>query len=392
MAVGSERADTPVAPWPDEDEVRRAFRIMPFESVEYVGGPKLGVAREPWVRGALAVALAVASSSFLFAALVLTIHSPDWKGALLVGTYAVVAMIGIALAPRYLLDGARFAITDRRVLVQSMGRVRSIDRRGIAFARIRWHATEVGVGRLELVRAVPFGPLLRKERLAFHDVERPDRLWAHLREVEPTSTTGDDEELEADLLRRLDADERVLWGGGPEGLRLSWRDLGITLLGLVMGFIAMRYALLTGSILVGFEEMGLPVGSLLWVLFAAATLVTFALLASIAAMLVWWGTVRARGEGSQTEYLVTNRRVLIRRGRTELSLDRNRIVDLAERPGFFGLRHVCFILDGPEARALGDHGALTGLLPSRDEVPPILYELRDIERLREVFARVSEVP
>jgi hypothetical protein len=103
--------------------------------------------------------------------------------------------------------------------------------------------------------------------------------------------------------------------------------------------------------------------------------------------LVWWGTVRARAEGRDTEYVVTDRRVLIRRGLTELSLDRSRIFDVAELRTVFGRKHVFFILDGPEGRALGDSGALSGLLPARDLVPPVLYDLDDVGALRTLFGR-----
>jgi hypothetical protein len=102
---------------------------------------------------------------------------------------------------------------------------------------------------------------------------------------------------------------------------------------------------------------------------------------------VWWGTVRARAEGRDTEYVVTDRRVLIRRGLTELSLDRSRIFDVAELRTVFGRKHVFFILDGPEGRALGDSGALSGLLPARDLVPPVLYDLDDVGALRTLFGR-----
>jgi hypothetical protein len=95
--------------------------------------------------------------------------------------------------------------------------------------------------------------------------------------------------------------------------------------------------------------------------------------------------VRARAEGRETEYVVTDRRVLIRRGLTELSLDRSRIFDVAELRTVFGRKHVFFILDGPEGRALGDSGALSGLLPARDLVPPVLYDLEDVGDLRALF-------
>ena len=38
--------------------------------------------------------------------------------------------------------------------------------------------------------------------------------------------------------------------------------------------------------------------------------------------------------------------------------------------------------DGPEAKALADSGALRVIAPSRDSVPPVLYDLRDPAGLR----------
>ncbi|HEY8428995.1 MAG TPA: hypothetical protein VIL20_11500, partial [Sandaracinaceae bacterium] len=43
------------------------------------------------------------------------------------------------------------------------------------------------------------------------------------------------------------------------------------------------------------------------------------------------------------------------------------------------------VLDGPDARALADSGALRTIAPSRDSVPPVLYELRDPGRLRSLL-------
>ena len=50
------------------------------------------------------------------------------------------------------------------------------------------------------------------------------------------------------------------------------------------------------------------------------------------AWLIWRGFIFARTMSRETEYLLTSRRVLIRRGRTELSLDRQAIVDVAVVP------------------------------------------------------------
>ena len=89
--------------------------------------------------------------------------------------------------------------------------------------------------------------------------------------------------------------------------------------------------------------------------------------------------------------MLTDERLLIRRGRTELSLDRRRIVDSAESSGWLGVRHLHLILDAPEARALAMSGAMQTVGPSRDLVPPVLYGLhdRDTERVRNLLLQTK---
>jgi len=363
--------------------IARAFRLLPSERVLWTGRPVLGVPRQLGYVVTSLAAGAVATSALLFAALLRASELPGMQGWAVVAIYALVFVVGAILVPRYTLDPCEFAITSRRVLWRRGGSVRSIDRSAVSFARIRWHRRARGIGTLEVVRAVPFGPLMRQERLVLHDLRSPDAILATLRGVASESRDEDAPRL-VDL---LDADEKVLWGAGPEGLLLGWRDLATAVLGLIVLGIGVRYGLVAFGALRSLEEVGLPVGSEVWWLFFAACLVTFALVLGVGGGLVWWGLVRARAEGRDTEYLVTDRRVLIRRGLTELSLDRSRVFDVAELRSIAGLRHVFFILDGPEGRALGDSGALHGLLPSRDAVPPILYDLRDVGALRVLFGR-----
>lgn len=367
-------------------DVARAFRLLPSERVLWTGAPTAGVARaRVWSLGP-ASGLAMAAVAALFAALVHVAGLPGWQETALVGCNLAVIAIGGLLAPRYLLDPCTFAITDRRVLWRRGGSVRSIDRHAITFARVRWHRSAPGVGSLELVRAVPFGPLSRMQRLVFHDVAAPDRVLSVVRGVEPAANAGDDQIA---LTDRLDPGEEVLWGAGPEGLLLGWRDLLTAVGGVVVVAIGVNYGLVAISILMDLEEVGLPVGSAPWTFLFLATLLTFVLIVGVGGGLIWYGLVRARSEGRATEYIVTDRRLLIRRGKVELSLDRKRIFDVAEVPSWRGLRHVFLILDGPGARALGDSGALTGLTPSRDGVPPILYELRETESIRDLLVPAS---
>ncbi|MET0286303.1 MAG: hypothetical protein ABW352_17620, partial [Polyangiales bacterium] len=108
---------------------------------------------------------------------------------------------------------------------------------------------------------------------------------------------------------------------------------------------------------------------------------SWSVICAIGSWLIWRGLIYARALSRETEYVLTTRRVLIRRGRTELSLDRRAIVDVAVVPVSRGCRNLFLILDAPGSRALSDSGAMLPLGPARDLVPPVLYELRDAERV-----------
>lgn len=365
-----------------QDVDRAALRLLPSERVLWAGRPERGVPRDGFWVVTPVIAGAVFAIALLFMALLAAADLPGWQESALVVCYSVVVGVGSLLAPRYVLDPCEFVITDRRVIWRRGRSTRWVDRDAISFARIHWHRSVPGVGHLELVRAVPFGPLARSQRVLFHDVRSPDIALAVARDGELGERTGDSE---ISLAERLDKGEQVLWGAGPEGPLLGVRDLATAALGALIVVVAIVYAGAAGRVLLGLEAIGLAPGSLIWTLLFLALAATFLLLTLVGGVLVWWGIVRARAEGRDTEYLVTDRRVLIRRGRTELSLDRARVFDVASRPGLFGLTHAFFILDGKEARALGDSGALTGLLPARDAVPPVFYELRDVEALRELL-------
>jgi hypothetical protein len=363
--------------------IARAFRLLPHERLLWVGRPVLGVPRQLGYVVTLLASGSIATSALLFAALLVVSDLPGIQACATVALYALVFVIGAVLVPRYTLDPCEFAVTNRRVLWRRGGSVRSIERSAVSFARIRWHRAARGIGTLELIRAVPFGPLMRQERIVLHDVRGPDVVLGLLRGVDRAPHDDDDPRL----VEMLDPDEKVLWGAGPSGPLIGWRELATAGLGVGVCVIGVRYGLVSFGALSSLEEVGLPVGSEIWSLFFGACLVSFALVLAVGGGLVWWGLVRARAEGRDTEYLVTDRRVLIRRGLTELSLDRSRIFDVAELRTVGGRRHVFFILDGPEGRALGDSGALTGLLPARDLVAPVLYDLEDVVALRALFGR-----
>jgi hypothetical protein len=365
------------------ESVERAFRLLPSERVLWEGGPERGVPRRPFYRLVPALLVTVAAITGLFGALVVIAELPGARQLGFVAGYLMLAAIAVHVAPTYLLDPCRFVITDQRILWKRGRMRRFIDRHGVTYARIRWHRDRPTVGDLELVRAVPFGPLARKQRLLLHDLRAPDEVLAVVRGV-PASEHGGDGTVP--LTDRLDPGEEVLWGAGPEGWLIDWRHIGTTLLGVVVLMVGLPTGLRSAAVLGELEERGLPMSSWTWVFLFTAVALTAALMLTVGLGLAWHGILRARAMGRDTEYVLTGSRLLIRRGCTELSIDRARIVDVAERSGWRGVTNLYLVLDGPDARALATSGALQPIPPSRDSVPPVLYELRDPARVRSLLA------
>ena len=367
--------------------LERSWRLLPSEQVLWQGRPVRGVARDFSWRIAPLLVSAIAAIAALFSALLAVADLPAVRQMGGVALYLGVAASALWLAPRFLHDECEYMITDRRVLWRRGQVQRWIDRQGLSYARVLWNRTTTGVGHLELVRATPYGPLSRKQRLVLHNLKGPDRVLAIIRGVDSSANLGDPDYA---LTDRLDEGEVVLWGGGPQGYLLGWRDLLIGALGLVVLGLGIRYGLRSIGVLAYLEHTGLSIRSWTWLLFFLATALSWSVVCGVGAWLVWRGLVFARALSSDTEYVVTSRRVLIRRGRTELSLDRKGIVDVAVVPVGLGCRHVFLILDAPGSRALSDSGALTALAPARDAVPPVLYELRDVEQVCELLLPEAE--
>jgi hypothetical protein len=360
----------------------RSFRLLPSEQMLWRGGPKLGIPREPiWViLPALSFTFSLVAG--LFAGLVFVAGIPAVRSIAFLAFYLFMTGVSLLLVPRHLLDACEYAVTDRHVIWKRGQQRKIIERRGITYGRIHWHRSVPGVGNLELVRATPFGPFSRRQRVMLHHVEAPDRLFALIRGVAPGEFAGYGD---VSLTDRLDVGERVLWGASPLGFRLGRSELltaGVGALVLLAGF---AYAHRIALVLLTLERSGLPVRSLTWLMLFSATLISSAVIVTIGAALLWNGLWGAREAGSRTEYILTGSRVLIRRGATELSVDRRRIVDVAEQPSTGDLGNLYLILDGPRANALDDSGALGLLSPPRSAVLPVLYEVRDREQFRRLL-------
>lgn len=364
-----------------QDIDRDAWRLLPSESVLWTGAPEPVPRERQWVL--LPVFLfAFAAITALFAALMHIAEMQGMHQGIGVAALLAAAGVGAVLAPTYLFGELRYLVTDRRVLVRRGRSVRSMERRGLTYSRIRWHASVPIVGHLELVVAVPFGPLARQLRLTLRDLREPDRVLAIVRGTEAGEHAGD---LSTPLVDRLEVDEKVHWGGNPEGLSVGWRELVTALVGVAILLFSLYYAQRNIGILVELEAGGIVPKSWPWVMLFSAAFISFVCLVSIGAGMFWWGVMRSRRLGQDTEYMLTERRLLIRRGRTELSVERHRIVDVAIQGAPRGLHHLFLVLDAPHSRALAMSGALRPVLPSRDGVPPVLFEIEDPAYLRKLL-------
>jgi hypothetical protein len=362
--------------------LERSWRLLPSEQVLWQGEPVRNVGRDlPW-RVAPLLLGAIATIAGLFSGLLYIAELPGVKQMALVACYLSALSVASWLAPHFLHDECEYLLTDRRVLWRRGPIQRWIDRQGLSYARVIWNRTSPGVGHLELVRATPFGPLSRKQRLVLHNLLAPDRVLAHIRGVLPAARLGDPD---LPLTDRLDDGESVIWGGAPQGFLLGWRDLLTGVLGALVLALGLRYGARALSVMVYLERTGLSVKSLTWLMLFLATVLSWSVITGVGAWLIWRGTLYARAMSRDTEYIVSSRRVLIRRGRTELSLDRRAIVDVAVVPVWLGCRNLFLILDAPGSRALSDSGALMPLGPARDLVPPVFYELRDVEQVCELL-------
>jgi len=361
----------------------RRWRLLPSEQVLWQGKPRPGVPRDSGWHIATGLTLTIAVVTALFSGLLVDAELPGARSMAFVSAYLCLIALGIHSMPRQLRDPCEFMITDRQVIWRRGLLRRTLERSAITYARIHWHRSVAGLGHLELVRAVPFGPLSRRQRILFHDVQGPDRLLSLIRDESPAEHAG---YSDVRLTDRLDTGEHVVWGDGPAGLRIGYAEIVTAVLGVLTVAAGLVYAYRTGLVLVTLEELGLSVHTTQWLLLFLVIVLSGTVMLGVGGFLLWKGMWGARKEGSHTEYLLTNSRLLIRRGLTELSIDRRRIVDVADMPTNGGYSNLVLILDGPNGKALDDSGAMMSFSgPPRAAVAPVLYEITDPQRVRDLL-------
>jgi len=362
----------------DEGLDRDAFGLWPSERVLWHGHAAEGVSLDRRFRAAAFGLLMLAIIAALFAGLLHVAELPGSRDTVSLAALLAALAVGSVLLPHWVGDGLAYVVTDRRVLVRRGRLVRQMERADITFGRIRWNVSMPRVGDLELLIAVPFGPLARKQRLVLRAVRDPESVFAIIRGRHPRGST-DDRDLP--LVERLDAGEAVVWGGRPQGSAIGWRELSVAALGGLVIVLGFAYAHAVFLVLAQLERVGLPVRSWTWVLFFLPVTLSFLSILGVGGWLSWWGLVRARAMAGQTDYVLTNHRLLIRRGLVELSLERRRIVDAALTPAGEGRHNIFLMLDAPRGRALAIGGALSRISPPRDAVQPVLYSVADAEGL-----------
>jgi hypothetical protein len=351
------------------------------ETILWSGGPKVlstpAVAR---VVGGVCAVMTVVTLLFAVAAAT-ALHAPV-GGMVVFAAWCATLALAAWRGPVLWHAGIEYVVTDKHVIWRR-GRIRrSIERDAISYALVRWNPRAPGVGDLVLVRAVPTGALRRTLNLTLSDVVGPDRLWAIVRGVTPSAPQGDGERP---LGQRLDDGERVLWSGTPQAapwtLRRALTASLAAMVALAAARVVMRATPALSRVLRAHAISLVTSGTLV-----AGVALTTLLLLAVAGGVAWQACVRPRRLARSTRYLVTDRRVLIRRGDEELSLDRGRIADVISAPFDGGapdpgkvsrLTDVYLVLDGPRARAYSSSGAFGER--DDDKLVPVLSAIEDAE-------------
>jgi hypothetical protein len=337
-----------------------------------------------WISAASAVLGAV---SLAFAVVVATSLHAKVGGLVVFSAWCATLALAAWRLPAIWREGLEFVVTDKHVIWRR-GRIRrTIDRRAISYAIIRWDPNVNDVGDLILKRAVPTGALRRTLELTLPGVVGPDRLWAIVRDEPATAPFGHGD---LPLAQRLDTGERVLWTGTPARARWSHKragTLGISALALLALARMVTHAVPSLRRVSGLHALPASVMGLLIGAVAVAAL----FLIAVAALSAFVACVQPNRLARMTRYFVTDRRVLIRRGADELSLDRSRIADVIAAPidGAPKLTDLYLVLDGPQARAFASSGAFGGG-QEHDALVPVFTSIEDSESVMALLREVKD--
>jgi hypothetical protein len=281
------------------------------------------------------------------------------SGSLLFAAWAVTVGLASRSLPVWWTSGAHYTVTRRSVIWQRGPFRRTLARAAISYARITWNEHAPHVGTLELIRAVPMGALRRSSSLRLEGLDSPDGVLAIIRDAQSVASPGHGW---LPIAQRLDRDERVLWYARPvpslkaylprstEEWSLAVVTLGLILVSVVTAFKMIslgRRMLRAGYSLASVSFWGLTIGMGVAMFVMVGT-----------ALFLAKGTLGKRARSlRETRYVISNKRVLIQRGREELHLDRNRISGVIDAPAGEGTRTLFFVIDGPRTRSVAVSGA-----------------------------------
>lgn len=352
------------------------------EEILWTGGPRQ-VRTPPLFEatGWVGFGIALAATAFACVRSVGLGQSPS--SSLFFAAWALTVGMLARTLPKWWAAGARYIVTQRSVIWQRGPFRRTLDRASVSYARITWSERAAHVGDLELIRAVPTGALWRRLALRLDGLESPDGVLAIIRGAQEVASPGHGA---LPIAQRLDRDERVIWAArplpslrsylprNPEEWSLAFVTLGLTVLSLWMVWQTIgleRKLLRAGYSLTSVSFWGLAIGM------GAAVVVIF----GTALFLAKSTLVKRARSLHETRYVISNKRVLIQRGREELHLERNRIIDVIEAPAGEGTRTLFLVIDGPKARALAIGGAF-GEAEHGPDLHPVLECVRDSDGAR----------
>jgi hypothetical protein len=189
------------------------------------------------------------------------------------------------------------------------------------------------------------------------------------------------------LTQRLDDGERVVWSARPKRTVKAYgprgrREIGVLALSATLFFAFASMVERAVPNLRSLLGAGLRSGPFLAIVLGEA--IAALLVLGAAVYFLYDGLITPFRNLNQTRYLITDRRVLIQRGREELQLDRERIVDVIPARSAGGLTDVFLVLDGPRARALAMSGAF-GEGDSGVELTPVLESVEDAESVSRIL-------
>jgi hypothetical protein len=358
------------------------------ETILWSGRPR-EASTTPMSRLIMGICAALALVSLAFAVVVATALHVSVSGLLMFAAWCSAVGLFAYRWPRFWSSRVEYVVTDRHVIWRRGPIRRSIDRDSVSYALIRWNANAPGAGDLVLVRAVPTGALRRTLSLTLSDVVAPDRLWAIVRGITPSAPLGDGGRP---LPQRLDEGERELWSGTPLLAPWTIRRSGTALLAVGVALLAARSIARAIPNLRRIAHLHALPGWSFALIMVAVTLSILCVVV-VAAGVGYVACVRPSRLARATRYLVTNRRVLIRRGREELSLDRMRIADVISAPtrpnasAPSALVDLFLVLDGPHARAFASSGAFGE--GERDDLAPVLLAIEDAETVGAILRSVG---